>query len=273
MADNATCSKFPEHSAGARQSSGSPPETEILEEGLRILCRNNPDAHELIAPRHEQITALLCAYIAEIETQNPALGLVGTRDRQELIKRHILDSLAPLGIFCRLLKERSQGHKPRIADVGSGAGLPGIPLAIALPHVELFLVERMGRRAAFLRSARETLALPNVTIVEDELEKYAHNLIAREKSGSGRFDLVTFRAFRPFEPKIIKGLFRLCAPCGVIAAYKGKLEKTRAEISELENYLAGPGNKSKITLSRCEIIPCPTPLLEEERHIALMFTQ
>jgi 16S rRNA (guanine527-N7)-methyltransferase len=242
--------------------------TEILEEGLDTLCRSSQDARELIVPRRAQIVTLLCAYIAEIERYNPALGLVGTTDRQELIQRHILDSLAPLGLFYRLLTERGGDQIPRCADVGSGAGLPGIPLAIAMPRIQFILIERMGKRAGFLRGVQKTLALSNMEIIEDEMEKFAHNLIEKKSPSAACFDLVTFRAFRRFESKIIRGLFRLRAADGIIAAYKGRREKIDAEITDLEKYFAGRGNKCQTPVY--EVAACPTPLLDEERHILLI---
>ncbi len=246
---------------------------EILEEGIRLLCENDAEAEKIIAPRYAEIIPRLCRYIAEIELRNPSHSLVGTDSRRELIKRHILDSLAPLGIFDRLLKEKSRDTIPRIADVGSGAGLPGIPLAIALPETNFTLIERMGRRADFLRHAREALELSNVTIIEDELEKFAHNMIVKNRAAGENFALVTFRAFRPFEPKIVKGLFRLCSGGGTIAAYKGRRVKIEEEISTLENYLASAAGKSKTQIAGYEIIPCPVPLLDEERHILLIRLQ
>ena len=76
---------------------------EILEEGLHAYCQNDPDVHGLISPRFSEIIVLLCAYISELELNNPVLGLVGTTDRLEIIKRHILDSLGSLGLFFRCL--------------------------------------------------------------------------------------------------------------------------------------------------------------------------
>jgi 16S rRNA (guanine527-N7)-methyltransferase len=100
------------------------------------------------------------------------------------------------------------------------------------------------------------------------MEKCAHNVIAKNSSGNDSFDLVTFRAFRQFEPKIIKGLLRLCAVVGVIAAYKGRREKIDADIAALEKYFASRGDKSQTP--SYEVISCPTPLLAEERHILLI---
>jgi len=214
---------------------------DLLSQGLARLCRDDSGAEELIAPRRDEIFSLLTQYILEIEQNNPALSLVGTDDRQKLIVRHILDSLAPLGIISRLL-----AGSRTIADVGSGAGLPGIPLAVAMPDAAFTLIERKGRRAGFLRHARETLGLANVAVEEAEMEK----------AKSGRFALVTFRAFRPLDPKILKGLFRLCIDGGTLAAYKGRREKIEAEIAALE--------------TPCEIIPCPVPFLDEQRHLVCL---
>lgn len=220
---------------------------EELSRGLRQLCHEDPGADSLITPRWEEVISLLARYIAEIERFNPIWSLVGTNDRRELVIRHILDSLAPLGIISRKI---TAYHLPRIADVGSGAGLPGIPLAVALPQVQFTLIERMGRRAGFLRGALTALGLSNTVIEEKEMEK----------TMPGRFSLVTFRAFRPLEPKNFKKLFRLCGEGGILAAYKGRRSKTEAEMAALETALPNMAG-------RWELIPCPVPMLDEERHI------
>jgi 16S rRNA (guanine527-N7)-methyltransferase len=218
----------------------------ILFEGIQTLRQNDGDIDNLIAPRQAEIAGLFAKYIAEIELFNPAYGLVGTNDPQELVIKHILDSLAPLGIMCRLL---AHNDMPQIADVGSGAGLPGIPLAIVLPQIKFTLIERMGRRAGFLRNTRAALALSNVTVEETEMESAA----------PGRFTLITFRAFRPLEPKLLKGLFRLCAENGALAAYKGRHEKIKEEMTPLTAFCGS-----------WEAIPCPVPFLDEERHLAVI---
>ena len=223
---------------------------DLLAEGMLSLCQNDPDIENIIAPRHGEIISLLAAYIAEIMTHNPVLSLVGTNDPKELVIRHILDSLAPLGIISR------KCNLSRIADVGSGAGLPGIPLAIMLPDSEFTLIERKGRRSGFLRNTLAALvnknhSLSNVSVEEQEMEKVK----------SHRFSMVTFRAFKPLEPKILKKLFRLCAEGGVLAAYKGRRGKIEAEMAELE--------LSSQTIT-WELIPCPVPMLDEERHLLLI---
>jgi 16S rRNA (guanine527-N7)-methyltransferase len=228
---------------------------ELLTEGLLSLCQNDPAIETLIAPRREEIIALLEDYLAEIMTHNPVLSLVGTNDPKELVIRHILDSFAPLGIISR------KCNLSRVADVGSGAGLPGIPLAIVLPDSEFTLIERKGRRSGFLRNTLAALAnknkrLSNVSVEEQEMEKVKPR----------RFTMVTFRAFKPLDPKILKKLFRLCENEGVLAAYKGRQSKVEAEMAELEKQMPSQ-------TIQWELIPCPVPFLEEERHILIISEQ
>jgi 16S rRNA (guanine527-N7)-methyltransferase len=250
---------------------------DLLREGLTRLCRDDADTNRVLAPRLDAVQTRLISYIAEIELFNPAYGLVKVKDRRELVIKHILDSLAPLGILIRLLEGRpaageSDNAAPvsnsdttdygnsiaaptaapqRIADVGSGAGLPGIPLAIALPEHHFTLIERMGRRAGFLRNTQAVLTLSNIAVEESEMEK----------AEPARFDIVTFRAFRPLEPAILRGLFRLLGNGGRLAAYKGRRETAEAEIA------AARAADPSIT-GRC--VPCPVPFLDEERGIVVI---
>jgi 16S rRNA (guanine527-N7)-methyltransferase len=218
----------------------------LLTEGINVLRKSDEDIENLIAPRGGEIISLLERYKNEIELFNDAYGLVGTCDSGELVIRHILDSLAPLGIISRLLVGTAcQEDRPKIADAGSGAGLPGIPLAAAMPNCDFTLIERMGRRAGFLCNTTAVLGLSNVIVEEGELEK----------TQSGRFALVTFRAFKPLDPKLLKTLFKACAKGGVIAAHRGRLEKTQQEMQPLENACLW------------EIIPYNVPFLEEQRHL------
>jgi len=224
---------------------------DLLAGGILSLCQNDPAIETLIAPRREEIITMLAAYIAEIMTHNPVLSLVGTNDPKELVIRHVLDSLAPLGLLAR------KCDLSRIADVGSGAGLPGIPLAIALPDSEFTLIERKGRRSGFLRNTLAALGANNrnglsrIRVEEQEMEKVKPR----------RFTTVTFRAFKPLEPGILKKLFRLCAEGGVLAAYKGRRSKIEAEMAGLE--------QPSQTI-RWELIPCAVPMLDEERHLLLI---
>jgi 16S rRNA (guanine527-N7)-methyltransferase len=243
----------------------------LLVEGIEILRQKDACIDSLISPHSEEIISLLVRYIKEIELFNPAYGLVKVNDTKELVIRHILDSLSPLGIISRLLAETDA---QKIADAGSGAGLPGIPLAIAMPNCGFTLIERMGRRAGFLWNTKAALGLSNIAVEENELEKTA----------PGRFALVTFRAFKPLEPKLLKALFNACvcagagAGAGIIAAYKGRREKTEQEMSPLEKpFGLSSGHLSNELSSGVsasggwwETIPYSVPFLDEERHLLVI---
>jgi len=213
----------------------------LLKEGLDKLGFNESEG---------RVLPLLERYIEEIELFNPAYGLVKVKDRRELIVKHILDSLAPLKIKRDLFESR---ESLKIADVGSGAGLPGIPLAVCLPHAAFTLVERMGRRAGFLRNAVAALGLPNVTIEEADMDELA-------LAADDLFDLIVFRAFKPLGGAILKGLFALLKPKGLLAAYKGRRQAIEEEMSGLQNLA-------------WEVVPLEVPFLKEERHMVLIKQQ
>ncbi|GBU27070.1 16S rRNA methyltransferase [Treponema sp. R8-4-B8] len=223
--------------------------TTLLSEGIEILRGADREIDRIIAPRSDEFIFHLKRYIKEIELFNSAYGLVGTNDTNELITKHILDSLAPLGIIIKLLKDTGAGKAAKIADVGSGAGLPGIPLAIVLPQYAFTLIERMGRRAGFLLNTKAVLSLSNVIVEEGELEKVEN----------GTFNLITFRALKSMEPKLIKTLLKKCAQGGVIAAYKGKREKIETEMASLQKIC-----------ENWEAIQYTTPFLDEERHLLVI---
>lgn len=235
--------------------------TDPLENGIRILLEKNIDILRPHFPYQDLVweervfyecTTLLKRFCDEIESFNPAYNLVAVKDRAELVVKHILDSLAPIGLISRCIAECGM-ENPRIADVGSGAGLPGIPLAILLPQVSFSLIERMGRRASFLRNTAAVLALRNVEVLEK----------AMEDAPPAVFDAVCFRAFRPLTPEILQNLLRLLKPRSYLAAYKGRIEAINAEMRPLSSMLA----KQNI---EWRVIPCETPFLDAERHLVLI---
>ena len=223
---------------------------DLLERGLAILAERAP-APVALALAGEAVIRRLRAYIDEIELFNPALGLVGTTDRDELVVRHILDSLAPL----QVIRGLADACPPvsaglyRIADAGSGAGFPGIPLAIAMPDVRFTLIERMGRRTGFLENTVAALGLSNVAVEQREVEK----------AERFRFDLVTFRAFRPLDPPMLKALFRLLAPGGVLAAYKAREEKVAQEMEAIASMVGS-----------WDATETPVPFLDEPRRLVVV---
>ena len=189
-----------------------------LIEGLK-KCGIPENAAEPLAQKME-------AYIKEIVLFNSAYNLTNTSDRDELVVRHIFDSLAAWGKI-RSLTE-SAGAPLVIADIGSGGGLPGIPLAAAfacagIEDVRFELVERMEKRCAFLENCAAILGLKNVTVVNSEAERVE----------AEAYDLITFRAFRPLDKKMTKTLLRIVKAGGYLCAYKAKLENIKEEMGAI----------------------------------------
>jgi 16S rRNA (guanine527-N7)-methyltransferase len=183
----------------------------------------------------------LAIYLDELERWNPAFGLVNAAG-EELVIKHILDSLAG----ALPIRSMDPGN---IADVGSGAGFPGIPLAAALPEIPMTLIEPSQKRAAFLRGAAALMGLRNVRIFEGELEK------VREK-----YACVTMRAFRPLDRKILRRLSAVLSEGGFIAAYKGRMEKIEAELAAARDLGF-----------TAEALPLRVPFLPEPRHLVRIF--
>lgn len=176
-------------------------------------------------------------YISEIELFNPIYKLVSYQDKDELIIRHILDSLAGVKVFEAL-------ESSSIADLGTGAGFPGVVLAIMLDR-PIVLVERMKRRVDFLKNVILRCNLKNVRIVSKDVSEVEE-----------RFDIVTCRAFHPIFD-IIDDVDRILSPNGVFAPYKGKKSYLYSEIENLSNW--------DVSITNLHV-----PFLDEERIIALM---
>ena len=172
----------------------------------------------------EEISSLcqkMESYIKELILFNSAYNLTNTSDHDELVTRHILDSLSAAQNIKKIAEKI--GPDVKIADIGSGGGLPGIPLAAAFPQFNFFLVERMAKRCAFLENCAAILGLKNVTVWNKEAEKVP----------AESFDISVFRAFRPLDEKMIKTLLSLTKTGGFLAAYKAKSENIKTEMDAI----------------------------------------
>jgi 16S rRNA (guanine527-N7)-methyltransferase len=142
----------------------------------------------------------LLDYQALLERWNAAYNLTAVRDPAEMITRHLLDSLAILPYV--------QGAT--LADLGTGPGLPGIPLAIVAPGREILLVDSNGKKVRFLREAIRALKLEGVRAVQSRVEDV-----------QGQFDCITARAFASLADMLGWG-GHLLTPGGTWLAMKGK---------------------------------------------------
>ena len=190
-------------------------------------------------------------YIKNLQEFNAKLDLVNTDDHDEIVIKHILDSLSAVPVICKEISERFSELPAdfKIADIGSGAGLPGIPLATVLPKFSFTLVERMTKRCAFLENCKSLLSLENVAVEENQAERIEQK----------RFDLCVFRAFRPLEKKMTKVLLRILKDGGFLAAYKARSEQITDEMQSLPS------------VPKYKVLPLTVPFLtenssEEERE-------
>lgn len=124
---------------------------------------------------HDDLLARLATYRSWLTTEAVAAGGIGPGEVDRVDSRHLADSLLFAGVW-------GEGMDAPILDVGSGVGLPGIPLALALPHRHFVLLDRSGRRIRLLRRAVRILDLPNVVVVEDDIAEFDwanHAVISR----------------------------------------------------------------------------------------------
>ncbi|EIK5733248.1 16S rRNA (guanine(527)-N(7))-methyltransferase RsmG, partial [Salmonella enterica] len=146
---------------------------------------------------------LLVAYVDMLHKWNKAYNLTSVRDPAEMVVRHILDSI--------VVAPYLQGQ--RFIDVGTGPGLPGIPLAIVLPDAHFTLLDSLGKRVRFLRQVQHELRLENITPVQSRVEAYP---------SEPPFDGVISRAFASLND-MVSWCHQLPGEKGRFYALKGQL--------------------------------------------------
>lgn len=198
----------------------------ILEEGLKAL------GTDLGGERRDT----LLHFVALLRKWNRVHNLTAIEHPGDIVTRHLLDSLSVLPFL----------HGTRIVDIGSGAGFPGLPLALALPESRFTLVDSREKRTRFLRQAVAEMGLRNVEVVADRAEHYA--------PGAG-FDTVITRAFGSIAD-FTRCAGHLRAPAGVLLAMKGTYPAE--ELAEAHGpYLA-------------KVIALRVPMLAAERHLVVL---
>ena len=183
----------------------------------------------------EAAIARLLDYVELLERWNAAYNLTAVRDPAEMVTRHLVDSLAVL----------PHVSGATLADLGSGAGLPGIPLAIAVPAREILLVDSNGKKARFLREAVRKLALAKTRVAESRVENV-----------EGTFDCITARAFATLGDMLAWG-GHLLAPDGRWLALKGRFP---------DDELAAVPDAFKVERT----IELNVPGLDAERHLVIL---
>jgi len=191
-------------------------------------------ARELGVALDERQNEQLMRLLAELADWNQRFNLTAIDDPGEAVRKHLLDSLS--------IHAHLRGR--RVADVGSGAGFPGLPLAVADPSREFTLIEATGKKAVFLEHARVQLGLTNVTIVNSRAEQF---------KPAQRFDSVTARALGKLND-FIRVAGHLVARGGILLAMKG--QEPREELGKL------PKGWSMKAIHRLVV-----PGLDAQRHL------
>jgi 16S rRNA (guanine527-N7)-methyltransferase len=176
----------------------------------------------------------LLDYLALLDRWNKTYNLTAIRDPREMLSKHLLDSLSMW----------PHVHPGKLADLGTGPGLPGIPLALAVPGLQVTLVESISKKTRFLREVVRQLGLDNVRVLDSRAEAVAE---------PGAYDQITARAMDTLAGILAVG-GHLLAPGGRLLAMKG--QRPDAEIAALP-----PG-------WRVESVQALTvPGLEGDRHL------
>lgn len=179
----------------------------------------------------------LLDYIALIEKWNRVYNLTAIREPEKMVSHHVLDSLAVAPHL----------HAKRLLDVGSGAGLPGIPLALANPDTQVTLLDSNHKKSAFLNQAVMELKLKNAEVCSERVESW---------QAQNKFDVIISRAFADMG-EFVRVTRHLLAPGGTFAAMKGL--HPYEEIDKLP-----PDCKVR------QVLPLAIPGLDGARHLVLI---
>lgn len=183
------------------------------------------------------LAARLADYLGLLARWNRVHNLTAVRDPREMVSRHLLDSLSALPWV----------EGPALLDLGSGAGLPGIPLAMASPALRVVLLERSAKRAGFLRQCRLELELDNVSVEQARVQDYRPQ---------PPFPCLIARAYAPL-PRLLAEAGHCLAPGGRLVAMKGRID---------EGELAGVPSGYDTEF----VVPVTVPGTPGERHLVLL---
>jgi 16S rRNA (guanine527-N7)-methyltransferase len=186
--------------------------------------------------------AKLLAYLALLDKWNRVYNLTAVREVERMVGHHLLDSLAAVPFF-----QGGDSDLIRVLDVGSGGGLPGIPLAIARPELQVTLIDSIAKKTAFLLQAKAELGLANLNVVTGRVEDY------RPETG---FDVITSRAFSDLK-EFVTLTRHLLRPAGRWLAMKGLMP--HEEIASLPDWVKVSANHSLVV-----------PGLEASRHLIIL---
>ena len=205
----------------------SDPRARQLDQGLAQLG-------EALAP---EVRRQLLDFLRLLARWNTTFNLTAVRDPAQMVTRHLLDSLAIL----------PHVRGPRVLDIGTGPGLPGIPLAIARPELAFTLLDAIAKKTQFVTQAIGVLGLKNVEVVQTRVENYRP---------AQKFDTLVSRAFASMA-EMLAAAHHLCGPHGRFLAMKGAYPE--------EEMAAIPGE-----FVVQEVVALTVPGLQAQRHLVIL---
>ncbi|MCR3747065.1 16S rRNA (guanine(527)-N(7))-methyltransferase RsmG [Lentzea californiensis] len=206
-----------------------------------------PDSAKLVFGEHVERAA---EFVRLLEEHGVERGLIGPREVEKIWDRHVLNSAVIEELFL---------PNERVVDVGSGAGLPGVPLAIVRPDLRITLLEPMARRIAWLEEVKERLQLDNVTILRGRAEE------GPVRKQLLNCDAATARAVAPLE-KLTKWCLPLLRGGGRMIALKG--ERAQEELErDGEAVLKAGGANAHVVVVGADVLEVPTTVLIVERQM------
>jgi 16S rRNA (guanine527-N7)-methyltransferase len=180
-------------------------------------------AAKLGADLTEQQSLRLMQFLALLNKWNKAFNLTAVRDPKEMLGRHLLDSLSLLPVL-RIQRSKIASNEFTILDVGTGAGLPGIPLAICMPDTNFVLLDSNGKKTRFVFQACVELGLKNVEVQTTRIENY---------QSANQVDIVVSRAFASLKD-FVEGCHAVAGPNTRLIAMKGLYPSE--EIADLQSF-------------------------------------
>jgi len=187
---------------------------------IKLLPDLVQGAAELGAGLTEQQSTLLLQFLTLLNKWNKAFNLTAVRDPNEMLSRHLLDSLSLLPVLGNQ-RIKTTSNTFTVLDVGTGPGLPGIPLAICMPDTKFVLLDSNGKKTRFVFQACVELGLKNVEVQTTRIENY---------QSSNQVDIVLSRAFASLKDFVV-GCHAVASPNTRLIAMKGLYPA--AEIADL----------------------------------------
>ena len=232
-------------------------QTEVTEkeEPMEVAPILESQAPEISVPLSAEEIRSFQIYASMLREKNKVMNLTAVDDEQGIAMKHFIDSLT-LCPYIRAEEEKASGKTIRLADVGTGAGFPGLPLKISMPELDVTLMDSLAKRLNFLGEVTERLGLEKVSLVHTRAEDGG-----RDKRYRERYDVVTARAVARL-PVLAEYCLPFVKKGGHFIALKGMQYNDEAEEAVKAIKVMGG--------SRTEIRPVKLPEIDDKRAVIII---